>query len=363
MPRFRALSMGDPAPWFRQRTPSNPLFVFDTVAGRYIVLCFFASASDAAARDAIERIRASTVYDDVHASCFGVSLDPADEKEARVAERTPGFRVFWDFDSAASEAYGARAVDDKNAMRRLWVVLDPMLRVLRIAPFESASADDIAAFVAAQPPSTERGTPAPVLYLPGVFEPEICATLIGKYRDHGGAESGFMREREGKTVMEIDHRHKRRRDCIIEDEALRATLQERVRRRIVPEIAKAFQFHVTRMERYLVGCYRAEDSGHFRAHRDNTTKGTAHRRFAVSVNLNDDYDGGLLSFPEFASPPFKPPAGGAVVFSCSLLHTASPVTRGERFAFLPFLYDDAAAELRERNNEFLGEGVGAYRKS
>ena len=26
-----------------------------------------------------------------------------------------------------------------------------------------------------------------------------------------------------------------------------------------------------------------------------------------------------------------------------------------------FLYDDAAAKLREANNEFLGEGVGAYK--
>ena len=32
-----------------------------------------------------------------------------------------------------------------------------------------------------------------------------------------------------------------------------------------------------------------------------------------------------------------------------------------RYAFLPFLYDDAAAKLRAANNEFLGEGVAAYR--
>ena len=41
------------------------------------------------------------------------------------------------------------------------------------------------------------------------------------------------------------------------------------------------------------------------------------------------------------------------MFSCSLLHRAMPVTRGRRFAFLPFLYDDAGAELRERNTGFL----------
>ena len=70
-------------------------------------------------------------------------------------------------------------------------------------------------------------------------------------------------------------------------------------RRVTPEIRKVHQFEVTRMERYLVACYAAEDGGHFRPHRDNTTTGTAHRRFAVSVNLNDDFDGGEVSFPEY----------------------------------------------------------------
>jgi predicted 2-oxoglutarate/Fe(II)-dependent dioxygenase YbiX len=88
---------------------------------------------------------------------------------------------------------------------------------------------------------------------------------------------------------------------------------------------------------------------------DNTTKGTAHRRFAVSVNLNDDFDGGEVNFPEYGPRSFKAPPGGAVVFSCSLLHRVSKVTRGRRFAFLPFLYDDAAARIRKENARYIGE--------
>jgi len=45
----------------------------------------------------------------------------------------------------------------------------------------------------------------------------------------------------------------------------------------------------------------------------------------------------------------------------ALLHAVSPVTRGRRYAFLPFLYDDEAAKIREANNPHLGEGIGAYR--
>ena len=68
-----------------------------------------------------------------------------------------------------------------------------------------------------------------------------------------------------------------------------------------------------------------------------------------------------MSFPEYGPKGFKAPVGGAVVFSCSLLHAVSAVTSGKRYAFLPFLYDDEAAKIREANNAHLGEGVTAYK--
>ena len=42
-----------------------------------------------------------------------------------------------------------------------------------------------------------------------------------------------------------------------------------------------------------------------------------------------------------------------MVFSFSLLHEARPVTRGRRYAVLPFLYDDEAAVIREEGAKFL----------
>jgi predicted 2-oxoglutarate/Fe(II)-dependent dioxygenase YbiX len=70
----------------------------------------------------------------------------------------------------------------------------------------------------------------------------------------------------------------------------------------------------------------------------------------VTINLNDDYDGGDLRFPEFGSRRYRGPVGAAVVFSCALLHEVTPMTRGVRYATLPFLYNDTitaqtAAEL------------------
>lgn len=369
---FTALLPGDPGPWFHQRSFANPRYAFDTAAGRYLVLCFFASARDEETLQALKRIhQRADLFNDTFASFFGVSLDPGDESQNRVADSYPGFRYLWDFDGLVSRLYGAIKKEAQPgegvAVRRMWVVLDPTMRVAKVFPF-TPGLDDVARVLSEisslPPPERFSGLElqAPVLFLPNVFEPEFCRHLISLYEADGGTESGFMREVDGKTVAIQDHKHKRRKDYNITDERLIKACQARFERRVVPEILKAHQFKVTRMERYIVACYAAEDGAHFRAHRDNTTAGTAHRRFAVSINLNEDFDGGEVSFPEYGPRSFKPPPGGAVVFSCSLLHAVSKVTGGRRYAFLPFLYDEAAAELRERNNALLGEGVGAYQR-
>jgi predicted 2-oxoglutarate/Fe(II)-dependent dioxygenase YbiX len=192
-----------------------------------------------------------------------------------------------------------------------------------------------------------------------VFEPGFCERLIATYDAAGGQDSGFMRDVDGRTQLINDHTHKRRKDHTLTDPLLIEATRALFIRRVVPEIAKVHQFAASRMERYLVSCYAAEDAAHFAPHRDNTTVGTAHRRFAVSVNLNADYDGGEISFPEYGPRSFKAPIGGAVVFSCSLLHTVSRVTRGKRYAFLPFLYDEAAAKIREANRLAQEAKVGS----
>jgi predicted 2-oxoglutarate/Fe(II)-dependent dioxygenase YbiX/peroxiredoxin len=361
------LSAGEPAPWFRQRSFANPDYSFDIAAGRYIVLCYFGSADDPHSRAAIEAARSRpAIFDDDFVSFFGVSADPADETEERIANSYPGYRYFWDFDGKIGRAYGAFPKDgealEPRAAERSWFVLDPTLRIMLVLPFKDDQSDvgELLAFLdRLSPPEAFAGfeVQAPILILPQVFEPDFCRRLIDLYNEDGGRESGFMLERDGKTVGEMDHSHKRRRDYHISDQGLIEEVQTRMLRRVVPEILKVHQFQVTRMERYLVGCYSAEDGGHFAPHRDNTTSGTAHRRFAVSINLNDDFEGGEVGFPEYGQRRYKAPVGGAVVFSCSLLHSVSQVTRGSRYAFLPFLYDEAAAKIREANSQFIVEGV------
>lgn len=345
-----SLRRGDPAPYWVAATDANPRFVFSSLAGRYVLLGFLGSAGQPGTADILAALDATILNGD-HACALLISADPADQAQKRIPHHLPSWRGVWDFDAAVSRAYGVAGA----RYAACWILLDPQLRVLATAPIAALPAM-LGHIATLPPPSLHAGSavPAPVLVLPRIFEPELCRALIAEYDRQGGELSGFMREIDGKTVAVQDRGHKVRRDVLLDDGPLKTAIQQRIASRLVPEIARSFQFQATRLERYLVACYAAEEGGHFAPHRDNTTKGTAHRRFAVSINLNaEDFAGGDLRFPEFGSATYRPPTGGAVVFSCSLLHQALPVTTGRRYAFLPFLYDEAAAAIRAENLKFI----------
>ena len=351
------LGPGDPFPHLAPRTQSRPRFAVDTLAGRYIVLCLYGSAAHPGARRALETvIRRRVLFDDARASFFGVSVDPADESEGRVRDTLPGLRFVLDLDEAVSRACGALSAapdaQGRKAFRQAWIVVDPTLHVLATFPFAGPDGteghDAVLDFVERlAPPADYAGfeIPAPVLLLPNVFEPDLCRHLIGLYDAEDRAESGVMRNGVGV----IDAGFKKRRDHTIEDPGLIQEIQVRIMRRVVPEIARLFFMRITRMERYLVGCYAVEDGGHFAPHRDNSQSITAHRRFAVSINLNGAFEGGTVSFPEYNLRGYKAPPGWAVVFPANILHAVGRVTAGRRYAFLPFVYDEAGAQIRQHN--------------
>ena len=345
------LDVGEAVPFFiAPALDGNAQYAFDSAAGRPMVMLFAGSGSWAPCATALALLaQHKAIFDDERASFFGVTIDPSDAAEGRIAQRIPGIRWFLDYDASVSRLYdAARNKDDAQHYEPFWLLLDSTLRVVRRAPIGEGAAifSSLLALTATGPEQTN----APVLTVPRVFEPELCRRLIDLYEQNGGSDSGFMRQEGGVTVGKIDHSFKRRADYTIADERLRALLMDRIKRRLVPEIQKAFQFKATRIERWLVARYDGESGGFFRPHRDNTTTGTAHRNFACTINLNaEEYEGGELRFPEFGPRTYRAPTGGAVIFSCSLLHEALPVTRGKRYAFLPFLYDEEGHAIRARN--------------
>ena len=115
----------------------------------------------------------------------------------------------------------------------------------------------------------------------------------------------------------------------------------RLARRVFPEIERALTRIISGAEQFKIVCYDASEGGRFGAHRDNVVQHHAHRRFAMTLNLNaGEYEGGALRFPEYGPDLYSAGTGDAIVFSCSLLHEAMPVTKGLRYVLLAFFFDE-----------------------
>jgi predicted 2-oxoglutarate/Fe(II)-dependent dioxygenase YbiX len=233
-----------------------------------------------------------------------------------------------------------------GAARPLAFLLDRNQRVLALADADE-SGGDLARWALArwseEPPAVaaiEIRSAAPVLTIPNVLSRADCRALIARWHEMGNAPGKVTSLVQGEQVERVYETLKKRRDHRLSDPAALRPLLALLGRRLGPELDKAFHYRAFKFDRVLIACYDAERGDYFRRHRDNQTPATATRRFALTLNLNsDEYDGGELIFPEYGDHRYKPATGAAVLFSCSLLHEALPVTAGQRFALLSFLRD------------------------
>ncbi len=226
------------------------------------------------------------------------------------------------------------------ALRTRVIVLDPNQRVA--ATFDSrpllAAAEAMVGLAdgvrsdggAAQVITTPM---APVMVLPRVFEPEFCTQVIRLWEKGDHQDSGVSSRYGNVGVAEL----KRTEDYMIVEPMMQKAISDRLAYRIGPELVKVFAFdREFTFDAHVILSYSVEGGHFFSAHRDNGAPTTADRAFAVSLNLNDDFAGGELVFPEYAGVKVSPPTGAAAVFSCSVLHQALPVTRGRRFVLTTF---------------------------
>ncbi|MCU0524833.1 MAG: 2OG-Fe(II) oxygenase [Elainella sp. Prado103] len=368
------LTVGDRAPWFTPATATRTTQSAsdfrdqDFVMGGYrAVLFFFGSSRNPIVQVALKAFCAAQpqfAQQGVH--FFGISIDPNDRSLTETIPPTDYFHWLWDFTGEISIRYGLCQMgqaDQGVLYDPTTFVLNENLQILNVFALETGRsyAQQVLQYLASLPtpePPRQITQQAPVLLIPQVFPPDFCQFLIDRYETEGGIASGFMQQSGDQTIVTLDPTVKRRRDWLIQDPTLIQQINLLLGRRIAPEIMKAFQFRVTHFERYVVACYESTDQGFFRPHRDNTATGTVHRRFALTLNLNAGYDGGCLRFAEYGSDLYAPPAGSAAVFSCSLLHEATPVTQGRRFVLLSFLYGDEDAQLRQQTQaQIVRSGV------
>ena len=169
---------------------------FDPFPGRMIALAFLSSIADPAAQSALTALSAKRrLVDEGKAAFFAVVPESESEAESGLKLRFPSIVFLSDGDETA-RAFG---------VERCLIILDPMLRVIDVAPLDEM--DRALAHLGDQPQPSgalEPSLPAPILVLPHVFEPELCAHLIACFERGGGAESGFMQDQGGRGIENFD---------------------------------------------------------------------------------------------------------------------------------------------------------------
>lgn len=274
--------------------------------------------------------------------CLALVAEPPEPSARRATQLGVDFPLLGD--SAGKIREALRKMLGFGPRGSFAILLDPNQRITAaLVDLDSAALVQAAiARARATPRGSDAGEylngVAPVLIVPDVLTPEHCRALIDRWKTLGHEEGEVASIVKGEQTQRVHKEMKSRRDHRIMDDGVLSELTALVGRRISPELSKAFGFSKFRFDRFVVTCYDSARNDYFRRHRDNQTPGTADRRFALTLNLNTgDYEGGGLTFPEYGPHRYDPPAGGAILFSCSLLHEALPIARGRRFTLLSFL--------------------------
>lgn len=355
------LIRGDWAPDFvLPRQDGSPMRFYGWAGGTATVLFFFGTNESNEMWDIFvwfSKTLSERVQEKI--SVFAVTHDAPATNQRVADDHGISFPILSDTEGSVGSSYGA------DPSERMTVfVLGPNLRIIESHPLSDrdSSMQRILGAVKGIPrlEPTEIMMQAPVLLIPEVLEKEFCNHLIEVWRTQGNVETGVERSSEGHREDAIIPGAKNRRDHVVTNEAFLQELTFRVGRRLMPEIRKAFSFRATRFEGFKVACYDALTGGFFSAHRDNISPSTAHRRFALTLNLNEGYEGGQLRFPEYGPHLYRPGIGGAIVFSASLLHEVLEVTNDRRFVLLSFLYGEEEARS---SRPVPSSGAGSIRKA
>jgi len=349
------IGAGDRAPDFSLPDRSGaPINLYTTVRGGTPLLLFYPDAASFASEAAdLRRAMAPVTPGEMD---LIVIVRASAEALPEIAPDQEGGDMFVVADAAGqtATAFGFAAGAGPLALR-----FDPNLRLtaLRAAGAEAVRhyvERHLAQSASAAPPRMVSAL-APALIVPHLLSPDFCQELIDLHHSGGNQASTITYNKDGKDVREVHAGQKSRFDHVIGDKDLNRRLTETFGRRLNFEIEKAFQYRVAAHDGFVITRYDADTNGHFSLHRGNVSSTTSHFRFAVTVNLNfGDYEGGWLRFPEYGPDLYAPETGGALVFSCSHLHEATPVTSGSRYALLTFLFGAAEAQQLKRTNSQAG---------
>ncbi len=176
----------------------------------------------------------------------------------------------------------------------------------------------------------------PILIIPNVISKQLKDELIDFY------------EKSNKNVV---LKGSKNRSHVFTNTNLTKELDDKLSKSLLPELKKIYNLDITYRENYKICSYSAEDKGKFHAHRDSVYP-YGHRRLAMSLILNDDYQGGGITFPEYNNTAYKPEPCSAVIFPTPLYHQVLEITGGTRYVIIAFLFTDDEAEYKKSFNTY-----------
>jgi peroxiredoxin/predicted 2-oxoglutarate/Fe(II)-dependent dioxygenase YbiX len=327
--------VGDYAPNFQLPDEKGKSFILraDQVAGRPLLLAFSPPEPDGAA---LRELRtAAAELKDAGALALLVRDAVPPENAALLQRLELPIRALSDPQGKLRQLYGLPEggtvfvlLSPNQRIQAVEAELEPVLERLRRE--------------AARRQSALASPHPPVLVVPEALSRAECRRLIALCEAPGWPTRGVgdHLQEKGNYKIEInDYGRVDRVDFVVQDADTVRWIDMRLGRRVIPEILKAFQYRVTKRERFHIARYEGARGGFQHGHRDNPTPELAHRRFALSLNLNtEEYEGGALRFPEYGAQRYRAETGSALVFSSSLLHEVLEVTSGRRYVLLSHLY-------------------------
>lgn len=335
----------------RDQNDQNATPLEDKVVGDPVVLIFDRSLSDSGLDDSTALLRALV---QLHHRLAGQTVTiyvlsqraMAENVQLAQSEAIP-YHLLTDAEGEVFQAYGIEAAPAPAFPAA--VVLDANGRVVLVREdLDTATQIDqiltCLQTLKAQRPGGALGLHPPVLVIPNALDAEMCARLIETWDRPVPLWEGDGKVSEGFNVEKGDFKVRNDRygkvvQYIVRDADLMGELDRTLMPRVGPEIEKAFGYKLARREQYRIAGYDSVEGGGLPPHRDNPTEATKHRRFTISVNLNNDsFEGGELAFRESSDHLYDVPAGTAIVWSASVLHEVLPVTSGRRFILGAHLY-------------------------
>ena len=320
----------------------------DYLSGKHLVLVFLNTDDNSKNAEALRNFaEGRQAFEDANMAI--VAIAATNKKDSNfILKRESGFMwpIANDPSGAVFASYGLHKLHG-TGLRMVHVTPHRQVKNWYDAPINIDQTlkeiTDMANSLSASEDSRWSACHAPVLHIPNVFSEQECAQLIQSFNTEEGYYIRPPRAGEVAGNFKVpvyEHNRQDRVDQLVKDKATLAFIDQRIAQRVYPVIQKAFAYTVTRREEFHLARYVGAREGLHMGHRDVTANSMTHRRFAFSLTLNSNYEGGKLVFNEYSPHGYQPAAGSALIFSSLLLHEVMEITQGTRYCLITNLFND-----------------------